>query len=104
MRLSLSLVILMLACSGAQARSLAGTSDMLLRATDRSLNFTSDTTTSIRDMKLIQAARDDAASFIASDGAIRTVQLEAALQSLREQLPEAREATDSALAQAILAH
>ena len=55
-------------------------------------------------MKLIQAARDDAASFIASDGAIRTVQLEAALQSLREQLPEAREATDAALAQAILAH
>ena len=104
MRFSLSLVILMLVCSGAQARSLAGTSDMLLRATDRSLNFTSDTTTSIRDMKLIQAARDDAASFIASDGAIRTVQLEAALQSLREQLPEAREATDAALAQAILTH
>ena len=104
MRLSLSLFILMLACSGAQARSLAGTSDMLLRATDRSLNFTSDTTTSIRDMKLVMAARDDAASFIASDGAIRTVQLEAALQSLREQLPEAREASDAALAQAILAH
>jgi uncharacterized protein (TIGR02448 family) len=97
------LFILLLACSNVQARTLEGTSNMLLRATDRSLNFTSDTTTSIRDMKLIVAARDDAASFIASDGAIRTAQLEAALRSLREQLPEAREASDEALAQAILA-
>ncbi len=103
MRRSVCLLILLLACSGVQARSLEGTSNMLLRATDRSLDFTSDTTTSIRDMKLVLAARDDAASFIASNGAIRTAQLEAALHSLREQLPEAREASDAALAQAILA-
>ena len=103
MRFSLSLVILMLACSGAQARSLAGTSDMLLRATDRSLNFTSDTTTSIRDMKAVVQARDDAASFVASAGEIRGAQLEAALQSIRQQLPEAQSASDLQLAEAILA-
>lgn len=103
MRLILSLSILLLACSSVQARSLEGTSNMLLNATGRTLDFTSDTTTSIRDMKLVLAARDDAASFIATDGAVRTAQLEAALRSLREQLPEAREASDEALAQAILA-
>ena len=103
MRPLLPLLLLLLACSSLQARTLEGTSNMLLRATDRTLNFTSDTTTSVRDMKLVLAARDDAASFIASDGAIRTAQFEAALRSLREQLPEAREASDAALAQAILA-
>ncbi len=103
MRISLSIFILLLACSSVQARSLEASSNVLLRATERTLDFTSDTTTSIRDMKLVLAARDDAASFIATDGAVRTAQLEAALRSLREQLPEAREASDEALAQAILA-
>lgn len=103
MRPVVSLLLLLLACSSAHARTLEGTSNMLLRATDRSLNFTSDITSSVRDMKLVMAARDDAASFVASDGAIRTAQLEAALRSLREQLPAAREASDEALAQAILA-
>lgn len=103
MRPVLSLFLLLLIGSSVHARTLEGTSNMLLRATDRSLNFTSDMTSSVRDMKLVQAARDDAASFVASDGAIRTVQLEAALRSLREQLPEARDASDEALAQAILA-
>ena len=103
MRPIFSLLILLMACSSVHARTLEGTSNMLLRATDRTLNFTSDTTTSVRDMKLVIAARDDAASFIASDGDIRTAQFEAALRSLREQLPAAREASDEALAQAILA-
>ena len=74
-----------------------------MRALDRSLDFTSDTTTSIRDLKVVQAARDDAASFVASDGAIRGAQLEAALRVLRERLPEARQASDVELAQALLA-
>ncbi|MBF7728978.1 DUF2388 domain-containing protein [Pseudomonas sp. N040] len=104
MRPIISLILLLLACSSVQARSLVATSNVLLHATERTLDFTSDTTTSVRDMKLVLAARDDAASFIATAGAVRTVQLEAALRSLREQLPEAREATDEALAQAILAH
>lgn len=103
MRTFLSLSIFLLACSSAHAQTLVATSNMLLNATNRTLDFTSDTTTSVRDSKLVLAARDDAASFIASDGAIRTAQLQAALNSLREQLPQAREASDAELAQAILA-
>ena len=88
----------------AHAQSVVATSNIIVRALGRSLDFTSDTTTSIRDMKVVAAAREDAASFVASEGAIRGVQLEAALQLLRERLPEARQADDLALAEAILAH
>ena len=88
----------------AHAQSVVATSNIIVRALDRSLDFTPDTTTSIRDMKVVAAAREDAASFVASEGAIRGVQLEAALQLLRERLPEARQADDLALAEAILAH
>ncbi|MCO7557715.1 DUF2388 domain-containing protein [Metapseudomonas otitidis] len=87
----------------AQAQTLVATSNIVVRALGRSIDFTSDTTTSIRDMKVIREARDDAASFVASEGAIRGVQLEAALDTLRTRLPEARDASDEALAQAILA-
>lgn len=104
MRHTLLLAAALLLASGiAQARSVEATIDVLLRALDRSLDFTSDTTTSIRDMKVVVAARDDAASFVASDGAIRGAQLEAALGAIRERLPEARDASDRALAEAILA-
>jgi uncharacterized protein (TIGR02448 family) len=97
-------VVAMLAAAGvAQAQTLGATSRIVVRALDRSLDFTSDTTTSIRDMKVVRAARDDAASFVASDETIRGVQLEAAFQVLREELPQAREASDRALAEAILA-
>ena len=89
--------------SAAQARTVVSTSNMLLRATERSIDFTSDTTTSIRDMKLVVDARDDAASFVASNGAIRGAQLEAALVAVRAQLPAARNASDAELAAAILA-
>ena len=87
----------------AQAQTLVATSNILVRALDRSLDFSSDTTTSLRDMKVVLAAREEAASFVASAGELRGVQLEAALRSLREQLPEAREASDMQLAEAILA-
>lgn len=87
----------------AQAQTLVATSNIVVRALGRSIDFTSDTTTSIRDMKVIREARDDAASFVASQGAIRGVQLEAAFDTLRSRLPEARDASDEALAQAILA-
>jgi len=91
-----------LACT-AQAQTLVATSNILVRALDRSLDFTSDTTTSVRDMKVVLAARDDAASFVASQGDIRSARLEAAFATLREQLPEARHASDQQLAEAILA-
>ena len=81
---------------------MVATSNIIVRALDRSIDFTSDTTTSVRDMKVVTEARD-AASFVASDGAIRGAQLEAAMRTLRSRLPEAREASDQVLAEAILA-
>ena len=96
-------IALALLAGAAQAQTLKTTSNMLLRVSDRSLDFTSDTTTSIRDMKLVIAARDDAASFVASNGAIRGAQLEAAFVAVRAQHPAARKISDQELAAAILA-
>jgi uncharacterized protein (TIGR02448 family) len=94
---------LCLGAASAQSQTLVATSNIVIRALERSFDFTSDTTTSIRDMKVVRAARDDAASFVASAGEIRGVELEAALVTLRERLPEARGASDQELAEAILA-
>lgn len=55
------------------------------------------------DDKVVLQARDDAASFVASDGRIRGARLEAALRQLRERSAAARNASDMQLAQAILA-
>lgn len=97
------LATLLAGAGAAQAQTLGATSRIVINAVDRSLDFTSDTTTSIRDMKVVRAARDDAASFVASDESIRGAQLEAAFRVLREQSPVARQASDRALAEAILA-
>ncbi|MFK3773230.1 DUF2388 domain-containing protein [Pseudomonas sp. NPDC089406] len=86
----------------AQAHTLVATSNIIVRASGRSIDFTSDTTTSIRDSKVVRDAHDDAASFVASNGDIRGAQLEAAFNALRTQLPEARDASDQVLAEAIL--
>ena len=86
-----------------QAQSVVATSNILVRALDRSLNFTSDTTTSLRDMKVVMQAREDAASFVASNGALHSAQLNAAFERIRAELPEAQGANDLQLAQAILA-
>jgi uncharacterized protein (TIGR02448 family) len=59
--------------------------------------------TTTPDDKLVLEARDDAASFVASDGRIRGAQLEAALRHLREKNASALRASDMQLAQAILA-
>ncbi|HCJ30521.1 MAG TPA: Holliday junction resolvase [Pseudomonas sp.] len=53
------------------------------------------------DNKLILDSRDDAASFVASQGDVRGARLEAALRWLREQQPE-RVASDLELAEVIL--
>lgn len=105
MRPLLSALLATLFCFAAttQAQTLVATSNIIVRALDRSLDFTSDTTTSVRDMKVVRAARDDAASFVASGGDLRGAQLEAAFGALRERLPEARQASDLQLAEAILA-
>ena len=54
------------------------------------------------DDKIVLEARDDAASFVASDGAIRGAYLQAALQVLR-QAPEYAGYSDLQLAAALLA-
>jgi uncharacterized protein (TIGR02448 family) len=87
----------------AQAQTVVATSNIIVRAFGRSIDFTSDTTTSIRDSKVVLEARDDAASYVASQGDIRGAQLEAAFNTLRERVPQARSASDQDLAEAILA-
>jgi uncharacterized protein (TIGR02448 family) len=66
---------------------------------------TSKVTSAPFDNKLILAAQDDAAAFIASDGQLRGAQLESALAFLREELGQTQpklRANDLELAQAIL--
>lgn len=94
---------LLLLADVAQAHTLVATSNIIIRASQRTLDFTSDTTTSIRDSKVVRDAQDDAASFVASNGDIRGAHLEAAFETLRTRVPEARDASDQALAEAILA-
>jgi uncharacterized protein (TIGR02448 family) len=95
--------VLSLFAAGVQAQTLVATSNILVRATGRTIDFSSDTTTSIRDSKIVVDAHDDAASFVASNGAIRGAQLEASFGAIRAQLPAARDASDQELAAAILA-
>ncbi|MCU1748274.1 DUF2388 domain-containing protein [Pseudomonas sp. 6D_7.1_Bac1] len=94
---------LLLLVDVAQAHTLEATSNMIIRASQRTLDFTSDTTTSIRDLKVVREAHDDAASFVATNGDIRGAHLEAAFDTLRTRVPEARDASDQVLAEAILA-
>lgn len=94
---------LLLLADVAQAQTLVQTSNIIVRAFGRTIDFTSDTTTSIRDSKVVHEAHDDAATFVASQGDIRGVQLEAAFNTLRDRVPEARNASDQVLAEAILA-
>lgn len=62
---------------------------------------TSKVTSTPFENKLIRAAQDDAAAFIASDGQLRDSQLESALRYLRHDQPKLT-ASDLELAQAIL--
>ena len=54
---------LLLLADVAQAHTLVATSNIIVRASGRTIDFTSDTTTSIRDSKVVREAHDDAASF-----------------------------------------
>ncbi len=63
---------------------------------------TASTYMTFRDDKLVAAAREDAGSFVASDGAIRGPYLEAMLSKMRSEQPELQ-ASDMQLASAILA-
>jgi uncharacterized protein (TIGR02448 family) len=84
----------------ASATSLVITTDWIADAFGSSSDATSSST---KDNKIILAAREDAASFVASQGAIRGAHLDAALQHIHQQQPNLQ-ATDAQLAQAILAN
>jgi len=62
---------------------------------------TSQLTTAPFQNKLVLAARDDAATFVATDGGVRGAQLEETLRALRAANP-GLQASDRELAQAIL--
>lgn len=89
--------------TAASASSFYVTTDIIVNAIDATSDTTSSITGSFKNDKLVQEARDDAATFVGSAGDIRGVRLEAALDHLRSQAPELRQASDDQLAQAILA-
>jgi len=101
--LTATAVALTLLAGAAQAQTLVATSNIVINAVDRSVNFTSDATSRISGMKLVLDAGDEAASFVASAGDIRGARLEAAFATLRTEFAEARQASDQALAETILA-
>ncbi len=100
-RLPLIAAALLMLAGTAQATSFVVTTDTLGSATVGSTDTTSDISSSFGDDKIVLAARDDAASFVASQGEIRGARLEAALQHIRQQAPQLH-ADDLQLAQAIL--
>lgn len=85
----------------ASATSFVATTDTIGNLTANASESTSDISSSFDDDKIVLAARDDAASFVASHGAIRGARLEAALRHIRTQAPQLQ-ADDQQLAQAIL--
>ncbi|OOV97074.1 DUF2388 domain-containing protein [Pseudomonas sp. MF4836] len=98
----LSAAALLAVAANAHASSLIVTTDAIVGALKATTDATSDATSSLRDNKIVRAARDDAASFVATDGAIRGVKLESAFEHIRQQAPQL-DVSDAQLAQAILA-
>ncbi len=86
----------------ASASSFVVTTDSIVRGLKASSDTTTDLSSSLRDKKIVRDARDDAASFVATQGDIRGVKLESALAYIRAEKPELQ-ASDAQLAQAILA-
>lgn len=85
----------------ASATSFVVTTDTLGDLSVKASDSTSDVSSSFDDDKIVLAARDDAASFVASEGTIRGARLEAALRHIRQQAPQVQ-ADDLQLARAIL--
>ncbi|MEB0046033.1 MULTISPECIES: DUF2388 domain-containing protein [unclassified Pseudomonas] len=97
----LSAAALLAMSANANASSFIVTTDAVVGALKSSSDATSNLSSSLRDNKIVRAARDDAASFVATNGAIRGVKLESALDEIHRQAPQLN-ATDEQLAQAIL--
>ncbi|MBB6340541.1 uncharacterized protein (TIGR02448 family) [Pseudomonas fluvialis] len=95
----LSSAALLAFAASASATSFVVTTDAIVGA----IGATSDaTSSSTKDDKIVKAARDDAASFVASQGDIRGAHLQAALTHIRAQQPQLQ-ASDMQIAEAILA-
>ncbi len=75
------------------------TTDALVNTVKGTADFTSS---SFNDDKVVREAKDDAASFVATQGVIRGAYLEAALLHIRGKRPDLQ-VNDMQLAQAILA-
>jgi uncharacterized protein (TIGR02448 family) len=88
----------LLCAISAQATSFVMTTDALVSL---SMSSTHGTSSSFKDDKVVLAAKTDAASFIASQGVIRGVQLESAFQHIRRLMVNLQY-TDEQLASAIL--
>ncbi len=91
---------LLVVASQASATSFAFTTEWI---TDGTKSTGDTTSSSTKDEKVVRAAKDDAASFVATQGQIRGAHLEAALLHIRGQQPQLQ-ASDLDLAEAILAH
>lgn len=85
------------------ASSFVATTDTLGSALAGSAEASSDAISSLRDSKVVLAAQDDAASFVASNGELRGARLETALRYLRSQSTSLQNLSDLQLASAILA-
>ena len=102
-RFTLLIAAGILGLSGAaSASSFIGTTDAIGSSLANTVEATSDITSSVGDDKVVLEAREDAASFVASEGQLRGVRLEAALAHIRTELP-ALQASDMQLAADILA-
>ena len=93
---------LSLFAAAAHASSFVATTDTLGVSIANSVELSTDASFSLSDQKRLLAAREDAASFVASNGALRGARLESALQLLRSRLP-ADTRSDLQLAEALLA-
>ncbi|NIF18690.1 DUF2388 domain-containing protein [Pantoea sp. Cy-639] len=87
-----------LAVSPVHATSFVLTTDMTVSLT---MGTSQGTSSSFKDDKIVLAAKDDAAAFVASDGAIRGARMEAALLRIRQVLADP-DLSDQTLARAIL--
>lgn len=92
-------VVLGLMSMHAQATSFVMTTDISVSLT---MSASKGTSGSFKDDKIVLAAKDDAAAFVASDGDIRGVRIEAAFARIRQVTGDSQ-LSDQQLARAILA-
>lgn len=96
-----SLATLLTLTGTVSATSFVVTTDAVVGSLAATSEASSRVSSTFGDDKVVLAAREDAAAFLASQGVIRGVQLEAALQHIRQQMP-ALPGDDMQLASAIL--